>query len=320
MNFKQLYVNIGLVAASVLAFSPIPAQAFSLTDGTNAANSAKSIKLFILAGQSNMVGYRSNIRDLPEQLKQPEDNVLWYDAHQKWETLQAPTEPFPFSGGVANGVGFGPEISLGLDISKGLHQPVAFVKYAVDSTNLAENWNPNGSLYQNMLNRVNDSIIGLSSVGYTADIAGFFWMQGESDAKNDINMALKYGPNFINFINRVRTDFHQPDLPFVYGLIPVRNNQHTTEFGTFKYGDIVRAAQIDVDNIVPFVGAVETIDLPRSYDNLHLNSQGLIGLGDRLGDKWLSLRPVPESSTLGFIGFAILIFPFSKKGAGKPRV
>lgn len=319
MNLKPIRAYVCLMTASILAVSLAPKPAFSFSSSTNAVNGSKSIKLFILAGQSNIVGYRSNIKDIPNRLKQPEDSVLWYDLYDEWKTLRAPTEPLPFSGGVANGVGFGPEISLGLAISNGLREPVALVKYAVDGTNLAQNWNPNASLYQSMINRVYKSIIGLSSLGYTADIAGFFWMQGESDAKNDIKMAQNYEPNFINFINRVRTDLYQQDLPFVYGLIPITNKQ-STDFGIFEYGDIVRAAQIDVDNIIPFTGTVETIDLPRYNDNLHLNSQGLIDLGDRLGKKWLSIRQVPEPSTLGFIGFLVLIFPLAKGMARKSSV
>lgn len=309
MSFKQMSACVGLIAISLVAIATPQVQAFDLTK----ANSSKSVKLFILAGQSNAVGYRSNIADLPSSLQGTQEEVFWYNSQDKWSKLQPPTEPLPFSGGVANGVGFGPEISLGLKISDTLNEPVAIVKYANNGTSLAKEWNPKipGSTYYKMTDRVKGAIANLSSLGYTADISGFFWMQGESDAKTDLNVAENYEQNFTNFIEQVRTDFEQQNLPFVYGSIPVTNNQ-TTGFGTFKYGDIVRTAQSNISKTVPFTGTVETIDLPLYNDNLHLSSSGLIELGDRFGDKWLSIRPIPESSTLGFLGLLALIFPLTR--------
>lgn len=251
-----------------------------------------SIQLFILAGQSNMVGYRSNLDDLPPDLQQPQSQVLWYDRQNEWVTLQAPTEPFPFSQGVANSQGFGPEIALAATLSRHLNQPIALVKYAQNGTNLETQWNPEiaGSLYHQMLDRVQQAIAELSRLGYEVEIAGFFWMQGESDAKSDRYMASNYAQNFTHFISRLRQDLNQPELPVIYGLIPIVNQQSTTPFGIFEYGDVVREAQFQVYQSVPQTRVVETLYFSRYQDNLHFSSTGLMSLGHHFALQWLQMK------------------------------
>ena len=251
-----------------------------------------SIQLFILAGQSNMVGYRSNLDDLPPDLQQPLSRVLWYDRQNQWVSLQAPTEPLPFSQGVANSQGFGPEITLAATLSRHLNQQIALVKYAQNGTNLETQWNPRleDSLYHQMLERVQQAIAELSRLGYQVEIAGFFWMQGESDAKSDRYMASNYAQNFTHFISQLRQDLNQPQLPVIYGLIPIVNQQSTSSFGIFEYGDVVRNAQFQVYQSVAHTGIVETLYFSRYPDNLHFNSLGLMSLGHHFGLQWLQMK------------------------------
>ncbi|MCT7980286.1 sialate O-acetylesterase [Laspinema olomoucense] len=260
-----------------------------------------SIQLFILAGQSNMVGYRSNLDDLPPYLQEPLSQVLWYDRQNEWVTLQAPTEPLPFSQGVANSQGFGPEITLAATISRHLKQPIALVKYAQNGTNLETQWNPKleDSLYHQMLDRVQQAIAELSRLGYSVEIAGFFWMQGESDAKSDRYMASNYAQNFTHFIARLRQDLNQPELPVIYGLIPIVNQQSTTPFGTFEYGDIVRQAQFQVSQSVAHTRLVETLYFSRDADNLHFHSLGLMSLGHHFALQWVQMK----------CGFCCFLYP-----------
>lgn len=280
-SIARTCVGLGTLALGFLASLSLPAR-------------GASIKLFILAGQSNMVGYQSNLAELPPHLQENFPQVLWYNSQNQWETLQTPTEPLPFSQSVANRQGFGPEISLGYRLSSYLKTPIALVKYAQNGTNLERDWNPHlpDSLYRQTLARVEAAIADLSARGYRVEIAGFFWMQGESDAKNDPYMAGNYQPNLTRFILQLRRDLSQPQLLFVYGLIPVVNNQTTDPFGIFHYGDRVRTGQFQVNNIVPHTRAVETLDLSRYRDNLHFDSPGLIQLGYRLADRWFQAQCV----------------------------
>jgi Carbohydrate esterase, sialic acid-specific acetylesterase len=296
-------ISLGAIASAAVVLWANATQAISLT--------RPQIDLFVLAGQSNMVGYGSNVAELPSDLAGRQQNVLWYNARDRWVTLAAPTEPLPFSNAkfpdspaIAAGIGFGPEIFLGTRLQKALDRPVALVKYASNGANLTQDWQPTGLFYQPLIRRVNHSIAGLSARGYDVKVSGFFWLQGESDTR-DLTWAQNYQTNLEDFIGRVRSDLNQPSLPFILGLIPLASDQLTAR-GYFPYADIVRSAQFAVSQTLPNVVAIETLDLPRSSDNLHLNSQGLIALGDRMADAWLSVpQPSPHLAWLAF-GFLFL--------------
>lgn len=280
------------------------------------------IRLFILAGQSNMVGYQSNLDDLPDRLRQSPKNILWYDRNDEWVPLELPTEPVlkpdpsipvpPFEGyhpehshKVKNSVGFGPEISLGQNLANGLNETVALVKYSRSGTNLATQWHPgldaNGdhqdTLYPRMKHRVEQAIADLSALGYTVQISGFFWMQGESDASH-LEMAQNYESNLTHFIQTIRQDFNRPNLPFIYGMVHF-GNQHKKPNNTINCcGDIVRAAQLNVQTTIPHTQAVETRNLSLHPDLLHFDSEGILTLGNLFADAWFNIRsfstdPIP---------------------------
>lgn len=256
------------------------------------SSQSMSIKLFILAGQSNMVGFRSNMFELPDSLKKPQEKVIWYNNHNQWTSLQPPTEPSPtIKWWPAEKVGFGPEISFGQTISEHLNQTVALVKYSKGGTSLAEDWNPEipDSRYYLMKQRVNQAIAELADFGYFVEISGFVWMQGESDASNE-NWAKDYELNLTNFIHKLRIDFHQHYLPFIYGMVHFGDNHHKPNGKVNCCGDIVRNAQINVTKKIPFTGLVETNPLSLDSDLLHFNSDGIITLGQNFAHSWLQMK------------------------------
>lgn len=278
MSVSFMRVLCGLFIASVFLVIP--------------SSRSMSIKLFILAGQSNMVGYQSNIKELSDRLKQPQNNVFWYSRERQWVPLTPPTEPLPSTNWMPHQVGFGPEITLGRTIAEKLNDRVALVKYAVNGSNLAEDWNPenNASLYYKMRDRVSQAIATLEASGYLVDLAGFFWMQGEADASHE-NLAPHYEANLIQFIQKVRDDFNHQKLPFIYGMVHFGNNHSKPNGITNCCGKIVREAQMRVSKKVAFTRTVETEFLPLDRDLLHFNSQGLIQLGKLFAQTWIDLHP-----------------------------
>ncbi|WP_324634742.1 sialate O-acetylesterase [Phormidium sp. CCY1219] len=298
MNFKQNAV-VGLISGVLL---------FSMT-----ASEALFIRLFILAGQSNMVGYQSNLSQLPDRLQKSQPPVLWYNQNQEWEPLKAPTEPVlsadlsipvpPFedyhpehSHKVKNKVGFGPEISLGLTLAKALNERVAMVKYSRNGTSLATQWdpredaggNPKNTLYPRMKERVSKAIADLKARGYIVEIAGFFWMQGESDASVE-TWAKDYEANLTHFIQTLREDYDRPNLPFIYGMVHFGNEHEKPNGSVNCCGDTVRSAQWNVQQSIPNTVAVETQNLSLHNDLLHFDSAGIIDLGTRFANAWLNL-------------------------------
>ena len=221
-------------------------------------------KVYLLAGQSNMVGWANNSA-LPTELQQfrPDIQTYWQGT---WHDLQ------PGLGG--NGSKFGPEVTLGRDLADA--QPdenIVLIKYAVSGTNLWNEWRPtDGTQYLNFMDAVDDALLSISD----PNIAGMIWMQGESDAyppHSTLSYAEAYEQNLVGFIESVRSDLGIPDMPFVIGQI--------SDEPVWTWGDIVRQAQLNVSRSVPNTTLVITSELGIQVDGMHYNPAGIMTLGRR---------------------------------------
>src|SRR5262245_20897388 len=188
--------------------------------GSLAVKPHGAVPVFVFAGQSNAVGV-DTLDELRADQLAPQPNVLFYGPNESgniWGPLTpSSTSPNLIDGLNRAGGSFGPEISTGKTISNVLGGAlVAEVKLAVGATALFDRWNPaSGDMYHNMVARVNQSIADLQTqLGRAGYVAGFFWMQGESDA---IALRNDYAENLRNFIAAVRRDVNNPNLPFVFG-------------------------------------------------------------------------------------------------------
>ncbi|HEY7089690.1 MAG TPA: sialate O-acetylesterase [Tepidisphaeraceae bacterium] len=259
---------------------------------------ADQVPLFIFAGQSNMVGYATDSAQLTAQQLLAQPKILWAGRQElsiNWTTMQAPTE---LSGQIASGHGFGPELSAPLTISNAMGGSAdAAVKYALNGTgfgaDIPPEWSaPSGDNYVNMVSRANTAIsqLPLQMPGRTAQVSGFFWMQGERDA-GDEDRADLYQYNLTRLINQVRTDFGDPSLPIVIGRIGADTGPHA---------DVVRRAQDNIAKLLPNVRTVNTDDLPRATASIpngtiHFSTQGTYSLGIRFGQAYLDIKNPPPS-------------------------
>jgi Carbohydrate esterase, sialic acid-specific acetylesterase len=244
-----------------------------LSSATAWTAEAADVPVFVFAGQSNAVGV-DNVSELTPGQLVAQPNVLYYGPNENgntWSTL-APSSNSPNVGG-----GFGAEISTGRTISDALGGTlVAEVKFAVGGTNLFDQWNPAGvgNLYDNMVARVNQSLVELEKLGHTGFVAGFFWMQGESDAGR-----TDYAANLTKLIESVRADFGDPNLPFVFGQIIDFEPPNSTT---------IRAQQQMVADTVANTAYILTDDLGHN-DFIHFSGQGIYTLGERFGAGYLSI-------------------------------
>jgi len=254
----------------------------ALAQGGEAVTPVGAVPVFVFAGQSNAVGV-DTVDELRADQKAPQPNVLFYGPNETGNTW-GPLIPCT---NLNLGGCFGPEISTGKTISNALGGAlVAEVKLAVGATALFDRWNPNpppgsldGDLYKSMVARVNQSLTDLQTQkGLTGYVAGFFWMQGESDA---IALRTDYAENLRNFITSVRRDFNNPNLPFVFGQIidfdhpvstPLREQQQT----------------VADDNTVTNGAFILTDDLCH-HDFIHFNGRAIYSLGQRFGTGYLSI-------------------------------
>ncbi len=179
------------------------------------------MRVFIFAGQSNMVGSDSKIEDVVRfppfvGLDRPQENVRFSYclgredkvASDGWEPLRP----------VYNVVG--PELSFAHEVTRHIKAPIAIIKIAAGGTHLGGDWNPDKpsgfKLYPLALEQIRSSLALLDQQGVKYRIEGFMWHQGENDMFESDYMA-NYGKNLKNFITCWRRDLKSPDLRFYIG-------------------------------------------------------------------------------------------------------
>ncbi len=243
------------------------------------------VNVYVFAGQSNMVGAATMAAQLPTvapALQVPKSLVSFWgpttDAPRSWAPLQAPTEVWKnmFH------EGFGPELSAGRALSA-LHpkQKIGIVKFAWNATSLAWDWDPNRShsKYETMIHGTRRAMQRLGAK-YDAPVrvAGFFWLQGESDA-DTAEHASSYGNSLREFIAAVRADLRAPKLPFVIAQIDDVRKYHPV---LLRHSGIVRAEQARVARADPRAFLVRTEGLGHNpVSPVHFSTEGTVELGRR---------------------------------------
>ncbi len=222
------------------------AMVFACAAPAQAQQAAKGpVKVFILAGQSNMEGhgkiegkagqtepgtlrhmvtdpelaptYKKELLDDAGQWVLRKDVWVWYHAGDR-------------KGNLTVGYGgskdlFGPELGFGLVVGKHLDEQVLIIKTAWGGKSLDGDFHPPssggeaGEYYKLMMTYINDVLANLKQhfpeydgQGYT--LAGFGWHQGWNDGCN-ADQTQRYEANIANFIRDVRKDLGVKDLPFV---------------------------------------------------------------------------------------------------------
>jgi hypothetical protein len=245
--------------------------------------------VYLLGGQSNMVGV-GQASALPPSLRVAQDDVwIYWSGWPAWRGLQPSSD---YSSG--SGSYMGPEVSFGramADAHPG--REVYLIKHAVGGTDLASYWYPGtedsdpsmGEGYRVWLDTVHGGLAELEDQGVDYEVAGMIWMQGEADASVE-SWAHAYQDNLLSFIDRVREDVGVDDMPFSLGLIDCD--------GLVAWRETVRTAQQAVADGSPLVHAFETEDLGAyPYDACHYQGLGQRVMGERFAATLLGEQPPP---------------------------
>ncbi len=189
--------------------------------GTARGDDDTTVRVFIFAGQSNMVGSDSKIEDIDRfppfgGLDKPQTSVRFsYCLGREDKLVSEGWEPLR---PVYNVVG--PELSFAREVTRHIKAPIAIIKIAAGGTHLGGDWNPDEpsgfKLYPLALEQIRSSLALLDQQGVKYRIEGFMWHQGENDMFEADYMA-NYGKNLANFIACWRRDLKTPDLRFYIG-------------------------------------------------------------------------------------------------------
>lgn len=138
-------------------------------------------------------------------------------------------------------------------------------------------WSPSSpsDLFAAMMTQIWTAAAEIVAAGDTPVAGGFFWVQGEEDAR-DAETAAAYKDNLENFIATLRSDFGD-EFPFVVTEI-------RTTADPWPYHETVRQAQHDTANGTNVL-LLETDNFALSPDNVHYSIVGRHALGQALVDQ-----------------------------------
>ena len=181
----------------------------------------KTLRVFIFAGQSNMVGSDSRAEHIAlyppfEGLEQPQKAVKFTYCIGREDKARSDgwTELRPVNNTV------GPELSFARRVGEHSDAPIAIIKCAAGGTTLGGDWNPDEptgfKLYPLALELVRASLADLDRRKIAYRLEGLMWHQGENDMFDDAFRA-SYAPNLANFIASWRRDLQAPQLRFYIG-------------------------------------------------------------------------------------------------------
>jgi hypothetical protein len=249
---------------------------------------SKRVRVFVLAGQRNVEGedaFVSEIGQVPgfEFLTNRQDKIPFryslgggIRASSAWEPL----------GSVEYLGNFGPELSFGARLRKGLGEGEDFVVLKFTHSGAqGPDWLPEGSaesrrnLYPKFAGFIRSAMEDLKGRGYDASLAGVFWHVGENDTFFDPYLR-KQAEWIRRLITQVRKDFEVGQLPWFI------SEQHPRS--PWKNIEAVNRAIEGVASAESGVYRVPTAHLP--HERLHFGTRGTLLLGEALAEAYLERR------------------------------
>ena len=260
----------------------------------------KPLKTFILAGQSNMLGWGDSTK-LPDNLRKGNERVLMFE-NGEWQSLRphAPAIPIQQPHGLTE-FHFGPEISFAHELAKAFpDEPIGIIKYAAGGSSILA-WKPNwskadadrigqggrGSLYKKLMDKVKQA-----QKEKNIEIVGFIWQQGGRDMTK-VDIAKEYLDNLKSLVAAVRRDTGFANLQFIYGS--PRTKKYPDDVSGLVAKPIkgrvgalwVVKAQWEAQKEIPNSKMVIYRNIESHSKNPHFNTTGLMVLGKMFAEAYL---------------------------------
>jgi hypothetical protein len=268
------------------------------------ATAPKPVKVFILAGQSNMEGqavadldgkdYNEGKGTLEFLMRDPTKASLLKhlkDAQGRWTVREdvwvryqpenGPVKAGPLTLGFTVYGGrhhFGPELQFGHVLGDFFDNQVLLIKTAWGGKSLYRDFRPPssggtvGPYYTKMLTDIREALAKLktdfpSYDGGGYELAGFVWYHGWNDGCEPRTAVPEYEQNLVNFIHDVRKDLNAPRLPFVIGELTGPWVQAPGEWATLRKAQAAAAARPEFGGKVVFVETHDFVRKPEDSPN-----------------------------------------------------
>lgn len=290
---------------ALLLLSVLAAPAARAADApAKAEGSKKPVKIFILAGQSNMQG-KGSLDHLSQLVKdEPAKYGHLKDKEGKWVERDDVWVSFPQLGGTANdnngrlSVGYtwpkkvrvGPELSFGEVVGDAIDEPVFLIKAAWGGQSLDidfrpptfgwdrevdlkshDEWKPGtkGWAYKQIFNQIRRGLEYMETVpelkGRPYEIVGLVWFQGWNDLI-DGKRVEAYEKNMAQFIRDIRRDLKTPNLPIVIGVMGQDGDKAAANMQKMRAAQAAPAAMEEFKGTVAAVPTAPYWDPTVKYD------------------------------------------------------
>ena len=284
---------------------PILTYFVALALSLHAAESPKQpIKIFILAGQSNMEGqgvvdlegkdYNDGKGTLVQLMRDPEKSAMfkhfkdargeWVVRDDVWVRYQRERGPLlhgPLGFGFSvygDAHHFGPELQFGHVVGDHFTNQVLLIKTAWGGKSLYEDFRPPssggevGPYYTKMLAEIREALANLKTdfprfgnSGY--ELAGFVWYHGWNDGVSPKLGVPGYETNLVNLIRDVRAELHTPKLPVVIGELTGPYVDAPPEWTALRKAQAAAAARPEFAGNVLFVETHDFVRRPEDSPN-----------------------------------------------------
>jgi len=269
-----------------------------------AADPLKPVKVFILAGQSNMEGqavvdlegkdYNDGTGTLNALFNDPAkaklvkhlktDKGEWTVREDVWVRYQREKQPL-LAGPLGLGFSvygdkhhFGPELQFGHIVGDYFQNQVLLIKTAWGGKSLYKDFRPPssggdvGPYYTKMLEEIQTSLANLKTEfpGYTGqgyELAGFVWYQGWNDGVDPKKAIPEYEQNLVNLIKDIRKDLKAPNLPVVVGELTGAWVDAPGAWATLRKAQAAATTRPEFKGNVLFVETHDFVRPPRESPN-----------------------------------------------------
>jgi hypothetical protein len=267
----------------------------------HAQSSASPLRVFLFAGQSNMVGADTDL-ELAESyppyagITKPRADVRYaFSVGRSASDGFVPLAPVDAD--------FGPELTFAREVSKSTKGKFAILKCAVGGTTIARDWNPDApddgqKLYPRFVQLVRDSLARLDRAGVAWKLEALFWHQGENDMLSREHNP-EYEAGLTRFLARLRADLDAPELPVFLGEVSDRGIWGMDFRGPMR---ALRAQQRAVAAADPHVHFVPTSHLAfevmgSGQPHYHFGTLGQLQHGEAYADAYLrTLGATPDEA------------------------
>ena len=287
-------------------------------DGYESTESKGTVNVWLIAGQSNAVGYGKGAPEAAELDSRYIDgfeNVIYYGS----QAGKVTRDFIPTAVGMGKGAEYcGPEIGIASALGNS-DEKHAIIKYAVGGTNLypilndKRTWtspsyiadvnsdsDPSndvdtsideiGNLYESFIKTVKDGLNLLKEDGYTPVIKGLLWSQGGAESSNTTH-ANEYEKLLRHIIDDMRNDLSEvandasinsTDNPMPFVIVKTYRNPANETEQTLINIPIINAAQSTVANAYKNVTIIDPSTAYGFYqhDAWHYSTEGQVAAGE----------------------------------------